>query len=122
MFELLSNKTYRLLFILAIISTLILTLSVPVGLVKAGLINDKLAHAITFFVLSFLYSHTVGIRFGLRELILLAGLGLVIELIQYALPWRSFSWLDWLADIAGILGYELIHRLKKVWLSKNKKV
>ena len=122
MFELLNKKTYRLLFIASIIVTLILTLGAPIaiGLAKAGLINDKFAHGITFFVLAFLYSHTLGSKFGLQSLLILTAFGLLIELIQYFLPWRSFSWLDWIADIVGILSYDVIHRLKRRWLFRTK--
>ena len=120
MFELLNNKTYRLLFILAIIGTLVLTLGIPTGLAKTGLINDKVAHASTFFVLAFLYSHTLGYKYGLQVILLLTAFGLMIELIQYFLPWRSFSWLDWLADIVGIIGYDVIHRLKRIWLARKR--
>ena len=122
MFELLNKKTYRLLFVFSVIGTLVLTLGVPIAieLAKAGLFNDKIAHAITFFVLAFLYSHTLGSKFGWQSLLLLAAFGLAIEFIQYFLPWRSFSWLDWIADIIGILSYDVIHRIKRRWLiNKN---
>jgi len=121
MFDLLNNKTYRLLFILGIIVTLILTLSIPVGLVKSGLINDKVAHAVTFSVLAFLYSHTLDKNYGFQALVLLAAFGFLIELIQYFLPWRSFSWLDWVADLVGIFVYEIIHRVKRVLLTRTVK-
>ena len=122
MFELLNKKTYRLLFIFSVTGTLILTLGEPIAveLAKAGLYNDKIAHGITFFVLAFLYSHTLGSKFDRQSLLLLAAFGLTIELIQYFLPWRSFSWFDWVADIIGILSYDVIHRVKRRWLiSKN---
>ena len=121
MFDLLNNKTYRLLFILGVIVTLILTLSMPIGLAKSGLINDKVAHAVTFSVLAFLFSHTLGNKYGFQAIVILAAFGLLIELIQYFLPWRSFSWLDWIADLMGIFVYEIIHRVKKSILSKNNK-
>ncbi len=119
MFERLSTKTYSKLFIVAIIATLFLTLSVPTGIIQASLISDKTAHALVFFVLAFLYSHTAGKGYGVKEASLLIIFGLLIELIQYLLPWRSFSLLDWLADIAGIAGYEIIHRLKRLWMQKK---
>ncbi len=121
MFEILSNKTYRLIFILAVIVTLILTLSVPTTLARSGVINDKVAHAATFFVLAFLYSHSVGKCYGLKEVVLLLAFGFLIEVIQYILPWRSFSLLDWLADFIGIAIYEIIHRLKNFYLDRHGK-
>lgn len=113
MFKLFSKKTYGLLLTVAIIGTLILTLGMPTGIVKAGIISDKTAHALAFFVLAFLYSHSVGKGYGVKEASLLILFGLIIELIQYLLPWRSFSLYDWLADIIGIAAYELIHRIKR---------
>ncbi|MCP3674973.1 MAG: VanZ family protein, partial [Gammaproteobacteria bacterium] len=81
--------------------------------------NDKVAHAVTFSVLAFLYSHTLGKKYGFQAIVLLAGFGILIELIQYFLPWRSFSWLDWVADLVGIFVYEIIHRVKRVLLKKQ---
>ncbi|MDP9142914.1 MAG: VanZ family protein [Pseudomonadota bacterium] len=41
------------------------------------------------------------------------GLGVLIEIIQWFLPWRSFEWLDILADTVGVLvGYALTIRLQ----------
>ncbi len=119
MFEKLSYKTYGILLIVSIIGTLFLTLDTPTRIIKVNIINDKAAHALVFFVLAFLYSHTVGKGYGVKEASLLIIFGLLIELIQYLLPWRSFSLLDWLADIIGIAGYEIIHRLKRVWMQKK---
>lgn len=119
MFELVNTKTYRLLFIFALIGTLLLTLSVPVGIIKSCLINDKVAHGITFFVLAFLYSHSQGKTYGIGTVMILASFGLLIEFIQYFLPWRSFSLFDWLADIIGIIGYDVIHRLKTIYLARK---
>lgn len=117
MFELINKKAYRILFALALIGTLIATLSVATELVRAGLINDKLAHGLIFFVLTFLCFHAMPGRYGLRALVALAFFGLAIEIIQHFLPYRNFSWLDWASDIAGIVLYDLIHRLKILILS-----
>ena len=120
MFELLNTKTYRLLFILALAGTILMMVSKPSGLTNAGLINDKFAHGMIFFVLAFLYSHSFGNNYGFRPVLILTGFGLLIEIIQYFLPWRSFSLLDWLADIIGIISYDVIHRLKKIILARKK--
>ena len=116
MFELINKKTYQILFVLALIGTLIVTLSVATELVRAGLINDKLAHGLIFFVLTFLCFHAMPGRYGLFALVILAFFGLVIEIIQHFLPYRNFSWLDWVSDIAGIILYDLVHRLKNLIL------
>ena len=118
MFELIDRKTYRLLFVFALIGTLILTFSVASNIPNIELINDKLAHGLTFFVLTFLCSHAFGRHYGLSAVAALSLFGLLIEIIQYFLPWRSFSWLDWGADNIGIIGYDICHRLKHKYLSK----
>ena len=115
MFELINRKTYRYFLLLAILGTLVLTFSMTSGVVVVELINDKVAHGSIFFVLSFLSFHSLGRQYGLLTLVALACFGLLIEVIQYFLPWRSFSWMDWVADISGILAYELIHRLKRAF-------
>ena len=115
MFELINKKTYRLLFIIAIVLTLVSTLSVVSKSVSVHLINDKLGHALMFFFLAFLYSHSLGKKFGVKAMFGLAMFGLAIEVVQYFLSWRSFSILDWLADIIGIIAYDVIHRLKRAY-------
>jgi VanZ family protein len=122
MFEIVSHKNYRRLFILAIIVTLIMTLGVISGANSFGLIHlisDKLAHAGIFFVLAFLCFHGFRNTYGIRALIALSLFGLLIEVIQYYLPWRSFSWIDWMADNLGIILYEVIHRMKQLYLNKT---
>jgi len=119
MFELINKKTYRWLFIIAVVLSLVASLSVVSKTVAVHLINDKLGHGLMFFFLAFLCSHTVGRKYGVKSIILLAMFGLLIEVVQYFLPWRSFSWLDWFADIIGIIAYDVIHRLKKYYYLKN---
>lgn len=64
--------------------------------------NDKINHFIAFVVLSVL------LRLAHRHLALqwtlafLATFGFLIEGVQYLLPYRDFSWMDWLTDLAGI--------------------
>lgn len=44
----------------------------------------------------------------------MVGLGVAIELIQALLPWRSFEWLDIVADSVGVLiGYVIASRLRQ---------
>jgi len=119
MFELINTKTYKALFILALIATLFATLSVATELVKAGLINDKVAHGLTFFVLTFLCYHALRSRYGVLALIALSFFGLAIEFIQDFLPYREFSWWDWHADNLGIILYDIIHRLKKWYYARK---
>jgi len=71
-------------------------------------VNDKFAHFATFFILSAL----AGLSFQKRSFdwtiwIPLTLYGLLIEIIQYYIPYRSFSLLDWAADSGGVLIYGL---------------
>ncbi len=64
---------------------------------------DKVAHFLAFAGVTALFRFGF-IRIKNRWLLLsMMGLGIAIELIQDAIPGRSFSWLDWVADIGGAL-------------------
>lgn len=72
-------------------------------------VNDKLGHILAFaylaFLLDFAMPHS---HFNLLKIIPLFGYGLIIEFVQYFLPYRTFSILDMLADGVGIMIYVLI--------------
>ncbi len=63
---------------------------------------DKLNHSFAFFILYILFSlsYKLTIKYKLSLLLLF---GLQIEIIQFFLPYRSFSLLDIFADLIGIL-------------------
>ena len=70
--------------------------------------NDKLLHAFGFFVIAIL-SHLA--HPDQRNILLIIGLalfGMAIELIQAYLPYRTFSFWDWCADVLGLLLYFLL--------------
>jgi VanZ family protein len=70
--------------------------------------NDKLLHIVGFFVMAFL-AHIA--HPAIRYLYLIIGLscfGLMIEIVQAYLPYRSFSVWDWWADVFGMLLYFLL--------------
>ncbi len=71
-------------------------------------INDKLSHGLAFLLLSLLadFSYPED-KFTFRKVFPLVVYGVLIECIQYFLPYRSFSVLDMLADIAGIALYAM---------------
>ena len=118
---LVSPKLYRLFFYGAVIGTLYLMFNVPSQIVASGLIDDKVAHFITFFFLTLFFSRGLPKWYGWKVLLALCAFGLIIEFIQFALPWRSLSLADWIADIAGVLGYHILHmiREKLVVVKKN---
>ena len=67
--------------------------------------NDKLLHAAGFFVMAIL-SHLAHPKASPLSLIVALSLfGIGIEIVQGFLPYRDFSFLDWFADILGLLLY-----------------
>jgi VanZ family protein len=75
-------------------------------------INDKLSHGLTFLLLSLLADFSCPeSKFTFRKVSPLVAYGVLIECIQYFLPYRSFSVLDILADIAGIALYAMVSPL-----------
>ncbi len=79
-------------------------------------INDKVKHLIVFFGLAVLMDLAISRHpFWLWKGLPLLIYGAVIEIMQYFLPDRSFSLLDWLADFLGILLYFLI-KMIFIWM------
>ncbi len=100
------------IFIIAIV-TYLHVMTTPSIEMEISLPIDKIAHAILFYF--------VGLWFFLiaREdqlvslLILLCICAFSMELLQMNLAYRSFEWLDWLADVFGIL-LSFFHLFKKL--------
>ena len=71
-------------------------------------LNDKMNHILAFYVLALLidFSFPEG-RFDFSKVITLLGYGLLIESVQYLLPYRTFSLFDLSADAIGLLAYKL---------------
>ena len=71
-------------------------------------VNDKVGHVLAFGLLSLLadFSFPVG-RFGLAKILPLLGYGVLIEVVQYFLPYREASFFDVLADGVGVALYAM---------------
>jgi VanZ family protein len=68
--------------------------------------NDKVKHILAFCVLAFLADYsTPKIKFNLSKGLLVLAYGLLIEVIQYFLPYRESSLYDLAADGIGIATY-----------------
>lgn len=76
------------------------------GAEAQGFINDKVAHFIAFFCLACAAEGAFPKVKKLWKVLVLIGYGILIEFIQLNLGYRDFSWMDWLADIAGVLAYQ----------------
>lgn len=82
---------------------------VPIDNVGPGIPHfDKFAHFIVFFGLSFFFMN--GVTENVKSTLVIALVyGATIELLQGSLPYRSASFPDLIADMAGALAYLLIH-------------
>jgi VanZ family protein len=71
-------------------------------------LNDKVSHILAFGALSLAADFSFPQRpFRLAKILPLLGYGVLIELVQYFLPYRDSSALDVLADGVGIAAYAL---------------
>jgi VanZ family protein len=85
-------------------------------------VNDKLNHVLAFYVLGLLADFSwPGTAFYARKAFLLLGYGAVIEIIQYFLPYRSFSLFDLGADAFGLILYAVSVPLLKYIYPLNKR-
>ena len=98
---------YRLMLTTAlVVTTYLSTTSRQIAVVED--VNDKLNHVLAFYVLGLLADFSwPGTAFYARKAFLLLGYGVVIEIIQYFLPYRSCSLFDLGADAIGLLLYAL---------------
>lgn len=102
-----SSWAFKVLFYTGLIAGCYLAFS-PVEDTFQAKFNDKFLHVTGFFIMS-LSAQLAHPK--THFLILSTGLiafGLAIECVQAYLPHRSFSWLDWLADIAGVALYFMV--------------
>jgi VanZ family protein len=77
-------------------------------------INDKIEHSAAFLFLAFLLDFAWPRQaWGQRKWLPLLGYGLLIELVQYFIPYREFSLWDLAADALGLLAYPLFFPLLK---------
>lgn len=77
-------------------------------------VNDKLGHAAAFVTLAFLLDFAWPRQaWGAPKLLPLLAYGLLIELVQYFLPYREFSLWDLSADALGLATYPLAFPLLK---------
>ncbi len=103
-------RLWKLALLLALAATLVVT-TMPPEAVHADRINDKAAHAVTFLLLAFLSHRAFPVAAIPWKAASLFAYGLLIECIQYYIPYRDFSLLDQLANTVGILLFFLL-----VWL------
>ena len=76
----------------------------------AGLINSRLKHAMTFFVLALVMDRFAfpTTQFELWKPFSLLAFGVLIEILQWLTDYRTFSVIDMVADGLGITVYYLL--------------
>lgn len=99
---------FRIALFICIVATCILAFGEPAETLRGH--NDKLNHFLAFAVMAFLLDRSWRLPL-LLQLLALLGFGIMIELVQSELPYRSADGLDLLADLVGALSYYLIARI-----------
>ncbi len=71
-------------------------------------ISDKLNHLIAFLVLAGLLDYSIpNTHFNGKKFIFLLSYGALLEVIQYFLPYRTFSIWDFAVDAIGVILYTI---------------
>lgn len=103
--------SFRIALVVTLITILFLATtsrSIPV----AENVNDKANHLLAFGALALLGDFAFpATTFGLKKFLWLLSYGLLIELIQYFLPYREASFLDLMADATGLAIYWMFNRV-----------
>jgi len=104
------TRSFRITLGLALLITTIL-LVIPVPAVVPGIIGlDKLEHMLVFAVLAGLTDYAFpNNSFTMIKAFPLLAYGIVMEFVQWALPYRSFSVLDMVADGSGLVLYRFLN-------------
>jgi VanZ family protein len=96
-------------FRLALLATLIVVMHLATTRLQYPVVedlNDKFDHILAFYVLALLTDFSFPRNgFGPGKVLSLLGYGLLIEAIQYFLPYRSSSLYDVAADVVGLFIY-----------------
>ena len=102
-----ANVTIFFRFALVVATLLILYLTTtPVQYEVGQEMNDKVSHALAFLCLSFLADYSFpGSHFSIRKIVPVLAYGVLIECIQYFLPYREFSFLDMVGNTVGLIIY-----------------
>ena len=108
-----NKKYYKIAFFIAVIA--IFTLAViPDGRIGTGW--DKANHFIAFFTLSLLLNRASStIHARVRNMLSLVAFGTLIEIVQAFLSYRSADYHDVIADSVGILVFQLLLSLYRIY-------
>ena len=121
---LLSKKQFKIIFFITSLFILYGTLKVSGGEPLLDFNHgDKVIHAMAFFLLAFLLNRSSSsIERRIRNVIALLSFGILIEVLQSFTTHRTASVGDVLADLLGILLFQVTYSLLKSWqLYRRKK-
>jgi VanZ family protein len=112
-------------FRVALIVTLVVTMYLATTEQNFAIIddaNDKVKHILAFFALAFLADYsTPKVRFNLNKGLMILAYGLLIEVVQYFLPYRESSLYDLAADAIGIAAYVFLYpALSRIYILRDR--
>jgi len=116
------KKYYKVLFFITAFVVFVLAI-VPNDQIKLDIDNaDKIKHFTAFFILSLLLNRASStIAHRLRNMGALLGFGIFIEVVQLFSPVRESSIEDIIADSVGILVFQLLLSMFRVFRLQLKK-
>jgi len=102
---------------LSLLGVVVLLSLVPGRALPAVPVDDSVAHGGAYFVLAVLpVARAARGWVGSTGAVLLAPLGMLLEVVQKVIPGRSFEWRDVAANVAGMMaGMALGWLLRLVW-------
>jgi len=123
--HLLNRNQFKVIFFITVIFVLYSALTPPSG--DTPIFDfpdgDKALHASAFFVLSFLLNRaSSSIQHRIRNMLSLLAFGILIEFLQSFTSYRTVSFWDVVADLVGILLFQLTYSLlKEIQLKRREK-
>ena len=106
----LTKREFKILFFGAVIIVLVLALVPNDNLKFNYAYEDKIKHTLAFFTLSLLLNRASStLKHRVRNMISLLFFGIFIEVAQSFTGYRSPSFDDVLADLVGILLFQLLY-------------
>ena len=102
----------RILLVISILVISFLAIS-ETNPTSQNFIDDKLLHFLCFAYLTLIFKLTQFIQQDFWLYVIVLAYGILIEIVQMYLPYRSFEFLDILADFMGILFASLFLKLAK---------
>ncbi len=93
---------------------------IPANIDLGFSLGDKVLHTFSFFVFALWLDLASRRPFWPNKVSYLLFYGALIECLQFVLPWRSFSVVDFIADALGIAFYWwLAYKLLPQWQSRK---